>query len=43
MRLRKGVVPLIIFLLLAAGAVTYWVVTHDQVPMENGESIFQQP
>lgn len=43
MKLRKGVVPLILFVLLAAGVGVYMVMSNERVPMENGESIFDQP
>lgn len=43
MKLRKGVVPLILFAIAAAAWGAYRVVTHDRVPMENGESVFSQP
>ena len=43
MKLRKGVVPLILFAIVFAAWAAYMVVSGDRVPMENGESIFDQP
>jgi hypothetical protein len=40
MKLRKGLVPLILFVLLFAGWAVYVVVSKDSTPMENGESVF---
>lgn len=40
MKLRKGMVPLILFLLVFAAWAVYTVVAHDPAPMENGASIF---
>lgn len=41
MKLRKGLVPLILFAIVAA-AVAYTVASRDRVPMENGEFIFDR-
>jgi len=43
MKLRKGVVPLLLFALVFAAWAVYTVATKDPVPMENGESVFDQP
>jgi hypothetical protein len=43
MKLRKGMVPLILFALVFAAWAIYTVANNDSVPMENGESIFDQP
>jgi hypothetical protein len=43
MKLRKGMVPLILFVAAFAAWAAYMVVSNDPVPMENGESIFDQP
>lgn len=43
MKLRKGMAPLILFALGFAAWAVYMVVSKDPVPMENGESIFDQP
>lgn len=40
MKLRKGLVPLLLFALVLAAWAIYTVVSHDPAPMENGESIF---
>jgi hypothetical protein len=38
MKIRKGVVPLILVAILAAGWAIYTFGMRDRVPMENGES-----
>jgi hypothetical protein len=44
MKLRKGVVPLLLFALAAAAYATYTFVSNDPVPMEKaGECVFKQP
>lgn len=44
MKIRKGVVPLILFLIAATAYAVYAFVGQDQVPMEKtGDSIFGQP
>jgi hypothetical protein len=43
MKLRKGMVPLILFALVFAAWAIYTVVSNDPAPMENGESVFDQP
>lgn len=43
MKLRKGLVPLILFAAVFAAWAICTVVANDGVPMENGESIFKQP
>ncbi len=44
MKLRKGVVPLIIFAIAAGAYAIYVFVSGDPAPMERpGESIFRQP
>lgn len=44
MKLRKGLVPLILFALVFAAWAVYTVATNDVVPMEKeGESVFRQP
>ena len=43
MKLRKGMVPLILFAIVFAAWAVYTVVNHERVPMENGESVFSQP
>jgi hypothetical protein len=43
MKLRKGVVPLILFVAAFVAWAAYTVVTKDPAPMENGESVFDQP
>ena len=40
MKLRKGVVPLILFALIATAAAYVMFGNSDPVPMENGGSIF---
>jgi len=42
MKLRKGLVPIILFALAAATWAIYTFAAHDRVPMEKGESIFDQ-
>ena len=43
MKLRKGMVPLLLFVVAFAAWAAYMVVSNDPVPMENSESIFDQP
>jgi hypothetical protein len=44
MKLRKGVLPLLLFAIAFVGWAIYTVVTTDPVPMEKeGESVFSQP
>jgi hypothetical protein len=43
MKLRKGVVPLLLFAMAAAAWAIYTVAVHYRVPMENGESVFSHP
>lgn len=44
MKLRKGVVPLILFLIAAAIYVGFTFFGQDRAPLEKpGESIFRQP
>ena len=43
MKLRKGLVPLIIFAIAATAFAAYTFLGRDRAPMENGESIFDQP
>lgn len=44
MKLRKGVVPLLLFAIGAAAWAIYMVASNDRVPMEKaGESVFSQP
>lgn len=44
MKLRKGVVPLILFAIAAAAYAFYTFAGQDRVPMEKeGESVFRQP
>ena len=43
MKLRKGLVPLIIFAIAATVFAAYTFFGRDRAPMENGESIFDQP
>ncbi len=44
MRLRKGMVPLILFVIAAAAFALYTFAGQDRVPIEKaGESIFSRP
>lgn len=43
MKLRKGMVPLILFAIVFAAWAVYTVTSHDRVPMENSESTFAHP
>jgi hypothetical protein len=43
MKLRKGVVPLILFAIAAAAYAIYAIAGQDRVPMEKGESVFSRP
>jgi hypothetical protein len=44
MKIRKGLVPLILFALVFAGWAIYTVINNDPAPMEKeGESVFRQP
>lgn len=44
MKLRKGIVPLILFAVAAAAFAFYTYVGQNPVPMEKeGESVFRQP
>jgi hypothetical protein len=42
MKLRKGLVPLILFAAIFAAWAVYTVASRDRVPMEKGESIFDR-
>jgi hypothetical protein len=43
MKLRKGVVPLVLFVVAFAAWAIYTAATNDPVPMENGQSILDRP
>jgi hypothetical protein len=43
MKFRKGLLPLIIFAIAATAFAAYTYLGRDRAPMENGESIFDQP
>jgi hypothetical protein len=43
MKLRKGLLPLIIFALAATAFAAYTFLGRDRAPMEDGRSIFDQP
>jgi hypothetical protein len=44
MKLRKGIVPLILFAIAAAAFAIYTYAGRDRVPMEKeGEAVFRQP
>jgi len=43
MKLRKGLVPLLLFVAALAAWAIYTVLTNDPAPMEKGESVFGQP
>lgn len=42
MKLRKGMVPLLLFALVFTAWAIYTVVGNDPAPMENGQSIFDR-
>jgi hypothetical protein len=41
MKIRRGVIPLILFAIVAAGAAYVLFVDRDPAPIENGGSIFE--
>lgn len=43
MKIRKGLVPLIIFAIAATAFAAYTFLGRDRVPLENGEQIFSDP